>query len=52
MKVGDDGDLEPETGRPLRRQDIVPRDTKPQRGLAKSISDGGNTGCAEAGDET
>jgi hypothetical protein len=36
----------------LRRLDIVPRDTKPQRGLAKTISDGGNTGAAEAGGET
>ena len=52
VKVGDGGDLEFETGGPLRRCNVVARDTKPQRGLAKSISDGGNAGGAEAGDET
>jgi hypothetical protein len=33
MKIGDDGDLELETGGPLRRQNIIPRDPKPQHRL-------------------
>ena len=33
MKIGDDGDLELEIGGPLRRQDIIPRDPKPQHRL-------------------
>ena len=33
MKVGDDGDLELEIGGPLRRQDVIARDAKPQHRL-------------------
>jgi len=32
MKVGDDGYLELETGGPLRRRDVIPRNAKPQQG--------------------
>ena len=51
MQVGDDGDLEPEIGGPLRRLYIVARDAKPQFGLAKTIGDGGSSGSTEAGEE-
>jgi hypothetical protein len=33
MDVGDDGDLETEVGRPLRRPKIVADDAEPQQGL-------------------
>ena len=49
MKVGDGGDLELEIGGPLRRQDIIARDAKPQRGLGEAIGGGRTAGDAEAG---
>src|SRR3981189_2579098 len=52
MKIGDRGDLELETGGPLRRGNAVARDAKPQHGLdAETIAGGRNTGGAEAGYE-
>jgi hypothetical protein len=33
MKVGDHGNLEIEIGWPLRRQQVIPRNAKPQHGL-------------------
>jgi len=33
VKVGDDGYLQIETDRPLRRQQVIPRDAEPQYGL-------------------
>jgi hypothetical protein len=35
VEIGDDGDLELEIGGPLRRQQVVAGDAKPQRGSPK-----------------
>jgi hypothetical protein len=52
MKVGDDGYLEIETGRPLRRQQVIPRDAKPQHGLdSESVGSGRSAEGAKPGNE-
>ena len=41
MKVGDHGYLQIEIGRPLRRQEVIPRDAEPQHGLdSEAVSSG------------
>ncbi len=51
MKVGDDGDLELEIRRPLRRHQMIARDAKPQHGLAEPVSRGRDAERAETADE-
>jgi hypothetical protein len=51
MEVRDDGDPELEIGGPLRRLNGVPRDAKPQLGLAEPVCCGRNAGNAETGEE-
>ena len=51
MQVGDDGDLQLEAGRPLRRRRIVARDAQPHQRLdAKTIGRGGDAERAEPAD--
>ena len=48
VNIGDDGDLEFQIGRPLRRRNLIARDPKLQLGFAEAIGDRRNAGNAEA----
>ena len=51
VQIGDDGDLQPEAGRPLQRRQIVARDIEPFRARCRPIGcgrDAERTGAAIA----
>ena len=49
MNIGDDGDLEFQIRRPLRRRNLIARDLKLQLGFAETIGGRRNAGNAETG---
>src|SRR5258706_15993312 len=52
VKIGDNGYLEIETGRPLRRQQAIPREAEPQHGLvAEAIGRGRSAEGAKPGNK-